>query len=142
MSDYDYIKDRLDDQMQWYSKKSQLNQKKYKSLSIIKIALAVSIPVLSAFLVQHNWINYLIAVIGGLIAFLEGITRVYNYKELWTKYRITSELLKREKILYTTKTLPYDQTSSINDLIVRCEDIMGNENFSWIQLQNKNNNNA
>ena len=137
MAEFDYLTERLDDQINWYDKKSGINQKNYKRLELLRLALAVSIPVLTL-LIEIGIMKYIIAAIGALIAFLEGINQVYNYKELWTKYRTTAEALKREKLLYLTKTAPYTQEKRLNLLIERSERIMGAENNSWISLFDDN----
>lgn len=82
--------------------------------------------------------KYIIAAVGALIAFLEGINKVYNYKELWTKYRITAEALKREKLLYATATAPYTGDDPLQLLIERSERLMGAENNSWINIFDEN----
>ena len=137
MAEFDYLTERLDDQITWYDRKSGINQKNYKRLEQLRLALAVSIPVLTL-LIEIGIMKYIIAAIGALIAFLEGINQVYNYKELWTKYRTTAEALKREKLLYLTKTAPYTQEKRLNLLIERSERIMGAENNSWISLFDDN----
>ncbi len=137
MKDFDYIKERLDEQITWYSKESRKNKKRYSALNTIEIALAVSIPILTSFVDQHTLIKFAIALCGGLIAFIEGIGKIYNHKELWTKYRMTSEFLKREKILFISKSGPYHSSPVISDLIVRCEKIMEEENSVWIELKSK-----
>ena len=137
MAEFNYLTERLDDQITWYDRKSGINQKNYKRLEQLRLALAVSIPVLTL-LIEIGIMKYIIAAIGALIAFLEGINQVYNYKELWTKYRTTAEALKREKLLYLTKTAPYTQEKRLNLLIERSERIMGAENNSWISLFDDN----
>lgn len=44
MNKEEYIKQRLEDQINWYDKKSQWNQRLYKSLKAVKIMLAILIP--------------------------------------------------------------------------------------------------
>ena len=46
MSAAEYMKDRLEAQMNWYDRKSSWNQQKYKKMKRIEIILAASIPVL------------------------------------------------------------------------------------------------
>ena len=143
MAEFDYLTERLDDQIKWYDTKSGTNQKNYKRLELLRLALAVSIPVLTL-LIEWEPMKYIIAAVGALIAFMEGINQVYNYKELWTKYRTTAEALKREKLLYLTETTPYTGNNSLKLLIERSERLMGAENNSWISIfdDNKKNQNA
>jgi hypothetical protein len=43
-----YIQERLDDQIDWYDKKSQSNQKWHKRLRVIELIAGASIPFLAA----------------------------------------------------------------------------------------------
>ncbi|MEL6866835.1 MAG: hypothetical protein AAFP19_20595, partial [Bacteroidota bacterium] len=47
----------------------------------------------------------------------------------------TSEALKREKLLYTTKSGPYKGGNTYQKLVERCENIMGQENTAWFEDQ-------
>ena len=47
MKEEEYIKDRLEKQLTWYSKESQYNQKFYKRLRLAEIVAAALIPFLS-----------------------------------------------------------------------------------------------
>ena len=56
-------------------------------------------------------------------------------------YRVTCENLKKEKILFETKSNPYKNETEAFDLLVqRCESIMENEKVSWEQLQSEKDN--
>ncbi len=137
----EYMEKRVMDQIKWYGKKSGSYQKRYKGLQIIKILAALLIAVLSLFVYRINNIEYFVAFLGAFIAFIESFIRIYDYKELWTKYRLTAEVLKREKWLYDTNTTPYKQVEDTYDLLVqRCEAIMQGENEQWKQIQSKKDN--
>ncbi|MEO1438176.1 MAG: DUF4231 domain-containing protein [Bacteroidota bacterium] len=127
----DYIKDRLENQIDWYDRKSLFNQKRYKSGQLFKIILAVSIPVLTLFSDFHFTVKYIIAVVAAIIAFLEGTAKLYNYKDLYVKYRATCEFLKREKLFFENQVAPYDKEEPLKKLILRCEKIMKDENEAW-----------
>ena len=47
MNEEEYLEKRLEDQIEWYSKKSQHNQKWYKNLRLTEIISATLIPFLS-----------------------------------------------------------------------------------------------
>ena len=46
MNQEDYLKDRLDNQIDWYDKKSQWNQKWFKRLQVFQLIAAAIIPFL------------------------------------------------------------------------------------------------
>ena len=54
----EYIQSRVDDQINWYSKKSQMAQKRYKIFQTVEIIMAALIPLLSGYAtVQRNLIH-------------------------------------------------------------------------------------
>ena len=137
MTAEEYIKERLEDQIGWYSKESKKNQNWHKTIQVIKIILAVSIPVVSLLIGDETVLKIVVSVIGALIAILEAVSRLNTYKDLWVKYRMSSESLKREKILFETKAAPFDGEDAYNLLVTRCEKIMSSENQFWTSLQDE-----
>jgi len=128
----DYLKDRLDDQISWYSKKGSVLKKRHQTIRVIVIIISVSLPFMTG-LVSDNtpYLKIAIAIGSLLIAFFEGITSLYQYQETWLNYRATSETLKRERLLYLTGSGPYEKSKSLQLLVTRCEGIMSEENQSW-----------
>jgi len=129
-----YLKERLDDQIDWYDKKSGWNQKRYKFYKIGEALLAVSIPILSVFstIEGWDWLIYVVAVIGGIITIVTIIPSVNKYHENWVEYRLTSEVLKREKYLFLTGAGKYKgQKGTFHQLVEAAEAIMSNENEKW-----------
>jgi len=136
----EYIKQRLDDQINWYDAKSQFNQKRYKRLRITSTLLAVSIPVLTAVLNEGNqeYVKIIIGVVGAGIALLEGVQQLYKYNEHWLEYRTTSENLKHQKYLFITQCDPYIGENAFKNFVITAEAIMANENSKWSQFINSN----
>lgn len=132
----EYMTKRVDDQINWYDKKSIKAQKYYKLFQIIEIILASTIPVLSIFSTNNIIVATSIAICGGLIAIIESITRLYKFHENWIEYRTTSELLKYHKFLYITKTYPYnDSVDTIENIFIKnIENIISSENNNWKTL--------
>ena len=136
MTVQNYLKERVDDQINWYNKKSKFNQTWYKRLKSIAILCSVSIPFLTGFAERFGDSTIVvIGVLGVLIALIEGILSLNKYQELWLEYRKTTELLQREKILFATNSGPYQQEQKLTKLVERCENIMGAENSSWFDTQ-------
>lgn len=129
----EYISDRVDDQIQWYSKKSRQAQKMYKIFQLIEIILAATIPVLSAYSTRHQCVALIVGILGAAIAVIQSITKLNSYHENWIQYRTTCELLKYHKFLYLTQTSPYNTSEeTIENLFIRnVEDIISSENSQW-----------
>lgn len=95
----DYIKERLDDQIEWYSQKSGTAQKWYKRLSISSYIGAGLITILSLLVIEYAFIKYCISILGVAIGVIASIKNLYKYHDNWISYRYTSELLKQEKYM-------------------------------------------
>lgn len=131
---------RLNDQINWYDSKSQKYKKRYHWLTKISLCVSASIPFLINLIADFPYMTLIISALSVISVILTGFESLNNYHDLWTKYRITCENLKREKIFYETKTGPYsnDATSQALEILVhRCEEYMGNENLYWKKLNTK-----
>lgn len=93
-----YIKNRLDDQINWYDRKSQQAQKRYKRLQLAELVIAAAIPLFSGYTVGCPAMAFIIGVLGAVIAIIEGVERLYRYHENWIEYRAACEALKHEKV--------------------------------------------
>lgn len=129
----EYIKTRVDSEIQWYSKKSKHCQNMYKGYQVAEIILASLIPLLSAYSEKSVIVAFSIGLFGAIIAIIESITKLYKYHENWIQYRTTCELLKYQKHLYLTKSYPYnDSPETIENIFVKnIENIISSENNQW-----------
>ena len=134
MNQEEYIKERLDDQIIWYSTKSVSNQKKHKYWQVIKIIAALLVTTLSLLVKEYPIMVYVIGVLGAFIVFIESYIRIYDFNKLWVQYRMTSEKLKGEKMLFQTNSDPYNIEDSFQLLVKRCEAIMQSETKSWEEI--------
>ena len=130
MNEEEYLKNRLEDQIDWYDRKSIQNQKTYKMLQLILIVSAASIPFISGYVNDCPDLSYVLGGIGVLIAAITGILSLYKFQESWTAYRTTCESLRHEKYLYLTKSNPYIGKNAFNLLVQRVEMLISQENSS------------
>ena len=139
MTQEEYLKDRVDNQIAWYSRKSARNKKYHLWSNALIIVFAAVIPFFAG-LGEENltWTKYVIALLGVLTAAFTGISALYKFQEKWMTYRITGESLKREKIIFQTGTYPYNTGASSFPLFVNTvENIMNSENAVWTQIISK-----
>ena len=135
MKEIDYINDRLEDQIEWYDKKSLSSQRIYKWAKGTEIVLAAFIPVVSLSL---NNVSLLVSVMGALIAIIEGILNIGKYHENWIEYRSICETLKHEKFMYQTKSGVYkSDEDTFKYLVMRVESIISKENVNWASMHRK-----
>jgi hypothetical protein len=133
MTSEEYLKDRVENQIHWYSEKSRLNKTAFIVLQIITLAASASVPLFSIFS-GDMWARILVAVLGSATAISTGIVSLCQYREHWVEYRTTAESLKHEKFLFLTKTEPYSTADAFNVLVERVEALVSQENMNWQQL--------
>jgi len=129
----EYIEKRVDNQINWYDKKSQDAQKRYKQLQITEIILASLIPLLSGHMASCKYMAVIVGLFGAVIAVIESISKLNQYHENWIQYRSTCEMLRYQKHLYLTESAPYNrQDETIENIFVRTiETIISSENNQW-----------
>lgn len=133
MTEEEYLNQRLEDQIDWYSTKSSLCQSRYKALRIVEIVAAAIIPLLSGMGEQVPCGPWIIGSLGVLIAIAAAVGGLFKYHENWIQYRATSEALKHERFLFLTRVAPYDAENSFQVLVQRVEGLISNENSTWTQ---------
>ena len=132
-----YIKERVDDQIAWYDKKSIHCQKRYKRIQFWEIIFAACIPLLAGYSSKHVIIPVIVGILGVVITILESITKLYKYHENWIQYRSTCELLRYQKNLYLTGSSPYNLSGDTleNIFVKNIEQIISSENNQWKSIQ-------
>jgi hypothetical protein len=123
--------ERLEDQIGWYDHKSGYNQRCYKWLKLLEIAVAASLPVVAA---VHSpvWVT------GGLAAVvvvLEAVQHLYQFQEHWITYRSTAEALRHERYLYLAEAGPYAEGDRHRQLAERLEGLISQEHAKWASSQ-------
>jgi len=134
-----YFQERLDDQIDWYDRKSIQAQRLYKRLKGIVIILSASIPLFVGFITDHKIWATIVSVIGVAITVIEGWLGLSKYHENWIEYRSICETLRHEKYMYLTKTGVYEADNPFKILVERVESIISNENVNWANLNNNQN---
>ena len=128
MKEQEYIKNILENQIDWHSNKSILYKKWLYSLRTSEIILASISPVLFYY---SSTTKQITPVLSALIAISTSTVALFKFQELWVSYRTTSESLKRAKNLYETNTCPYNTESKFNLLVKNVEQIISDQNNSW-----------
>jgi len=123
---------RLVDQLNWYDKKSQHAQGRYKYLKFAQFTSAALIPATSLLPVEcAKWVA---SAFGVLIAVLEAVQQMNQYSTLWFSYRATAERLKHEKYLFLSAAGPYKGLAEPERLVAlaeRVEEHVSTEHANW-----------
>lgn len=130
----DPVIERLEDQIQWYDRKSRSAQRIFKRIKIVEILAAAMIPFLAGITFPHE--KVVTAALGVLITILEGVLHLNQYQQLWSTYRSTCEALKHEKYAYLAKAGPYSTVPDPRILLAdRVEALVSQEHAQWSSLQ-------
>lgn len=126
---------RLEEQIEWYDKKSIDAQQYYKNSKIFVIVASAAIPILAL-------LDYKIAVacLGAAIVIAEGLAHVNQWQQNWLNYRTTCENLIHEKFAFIEKIGPYDLNDTEQSrkiLVERVEGLMSSERTNWVTAQEK-----
>lgn len=132
MTPEEYLKDRVEDQIVWYDRKSGLNKMWFIILQIVTLVASASVPVFAIFS-SNMWARITVAILGSATAISTGIVSLYQFREHWIEYRTTAESLKHEKYMYQTGTGPYAEDGAFLVLVERIEALVSQENTAWQQ---------
>jgi hypothetical protein len=141
MSQPDYAMERLEDQINWYDKRSGYNQRMFKGLKTITIVVSLLIPLFAAFAaykgnIDGKLIALIAGVFGALITLLEATQQLNQYHSNWITYRSTAEALKHEKYLYLSNAGPYAAAENAKALLAeRIESSVSQEHAKWASAQ-------
>ena len=132
MTPEEYLKDRVEDQIVWYDRKSGSNKMWFIILQIVTLVASASVPVFAIFS-SNMWARITVAILGSATAISTGIVSLYQFREHWIEYRTTAESLKHEKYMYQTGTGPYVEDGAFSVLVERIEALVSQENTAWQQ---------
>jgi hypothetical protein len=120
---------RLEEQIEWYDRKSQANQRWFKRLKIGQIVTAAAIP-FAAGLSAPVWVA---GGGGALIVVLEGLQQLQQYQQNWIAYRATCERLKHERFLFLAAAGAYANEEDPEVLLAeRVEGLVSQEHAAWV----------
>lgn len=123
--------ERLEDQIRWYDRKSGDNQRRYKWLKLVELAVAAALPVVAG----TGSPVLLTGTLAAVIVVLEGAQHLYQFQERWITYRATAEALKHERYLYLAKAGPYLHADRHQQLAERIEGLISQEHAKWTASQ-------
>ena len=129
----DYLKNRYQDQLDYYEKASGKNQKKYKNFQWLLIILSTLTTILAALPSDKLDLKYTIVVSAGLVTILSSALKTFQYQELWVSYRATIEQLKPEIFYYKFSVGDYGQEGVDKEslFVFRIEGILNKEHDAW-----------
>jgi Protein of unknown function (DUF4231) len=119
--------ERLENQLQWYDRKSRTARRAYKQLKLIEIVTAAVVPALILLDVPAA----LPVALGVAVVVLEGTEQLYQFQSKWITYQSTAEALKHERYLYLAVAGPYAESNRQRVLAERIEGLISLEHTRW-----------
>jgi hypothetical protein len=123
---------RLQEQIDWFDRKSGSAQRRFKQLKVATLTLAAGLPVVVA-ASAPTWVA---ALMGALIAVIEGAQQLFNFQENWINYRSACESLIREQYLYLARSGRYADVADADVVLAEAvERIVSHENSHWAERE-------
>lgn len=128
-----YITERVDGQIDYYSQAASKAKKRYHAFKAIEITLAAAVPFLSALTTAGSlsYMKVLVGCVGVGVTIASGMLLLYKFHEIWANYRGTAESLRSEKYLFLSRSGPYRTRGANQFFIERIEGILGQQNQKW-----------
>jgi hypothetical protein len=118
---------RLEDQLQWYDRKSVSCQRRYKWAKLAQLIIGSSVPVIAL----ANSPAVITASVSAAVVVIEGLQQVNQWQTNWVLYRSTAESLKHERSLYLSEAGPYRSDDRDRVLAERLEGLVSQEHAKW-----------
>ena len=132
-----YKEKRVEEQIQWHSKKTRQNKLRFRLCQIIILVASAIIPIINVAGIGDIQTRIISSILGGIIVVITGLTQLEKYQENWILYRTSAELLKKEKYFFENNVGDYSKgdDSERNRLLVeRVETIVSAETSKYFTI--------
>ena len=113
-----YFQHDLQDQRSWYSKNATQFKSRAQALGIAVMAAGAATAFLQVFR-DALWVPVLTALLGAVVAVVEGWRQIARYDEAWAAFRVASEKMKRERRLYVNGAGEYRGLADEDEAFLR-----------------------
>lgn len=130
----EYLEKRYNDQLSYYEKASQKNQRYYKIFQWTLIILSTVTTILASLTTVGQFdMKYLIVISSAFVAIISAALKTFQYQELWVNYRLTIERLRPEYYYYQFNVGEYASPGIDKEMIFvsRVESILNKEHDNW-----------
>jgi hypothetical protein len=137
-----YLTERVNDQLQYYEKAANRAKRAYKWMQSAVIVLSLIVPV--AVNLPEEWgtgvdisleIKIAVTLMSLTVAILNGLLNFGKQGDMWLSYRMTEELLKREKFMYLAAAGKYeDKQTAFTEFVTTVESIISAEHNKFRTL--------
>jgi hypothetical protein len=122
---------RVRQQIAWYDAQSMRAMALYKTIKVLQLVAAGTVPVVAGFGVSA-WVT---GSLGSAIVVMEGIQQLFRYHEYWISYRSACEALRQEMWLFESRAGIYRGASEPDTLLAeRLHEITSQESARWTAI--------
>lgn len=146
-----YIQNRLDDQLQWHKRKSEINLRRYNLLKNIDTIIAALIPISLSIhtamgglgaqgygVVGETLLKLLTAGAGVWLAISAGFFELEGLEHKSKEYEKLARQLETERYKYLTRTKPYDEDNAYSRLVMNIENLLHLDLMHFFEEDGKN----
>lgn len=140
LSPEEYLKTRVQDQIEWLSGRARDNKSSYLRLRLLQISLGILVSAGGAYAGNLEYGAQVLTILGALISLAAAWETVNDYQNNWVRYRRIKEDLMRETLMYQTNSGPYRRNTASNEeevsftlFVSRVEGLLGDEVKEWSQ---------
>lgn len=122
-----------------YVRNARINRFLHHLTQTLIVVFAATTPIVAALEKgKNNGTFEFTIIISASLAILEGISRLFRFKDIWIRYRKTSNLLINELREFESKSGEYSQGEGIELLFKKnVEEIIKNEQIEWLNSVNR-----
>lgn len=135
LNSQEYISERLNESIAWYDKNAAKKKKSYLQMRAITVISGAVVPVLVN--LKFPGVQYITTFLSLVVVLLVSLESVYHFREQWTNYRSTEQLLRMEYFFFTANDGPYakmDKDDAYRLFVERVESAIEAENASTLQV--------
>jgi len=131
----DYVKERYENQLEWYSKSATKNKKWYRRYQVGIAVLSAVVTVTVAIGMNDNadavW-HIASLITSASVTVLVTLQKTLRFHDNWVEYRTTAEDLKKERYYHDFLCGDYATAESPDTLFVeRVEGLISQQNTQW-----------
>lgn len=138
----DYLKNRVDDQINYFDSSAMKNQRAYRRLKLIAIAcnIMTTMAIALAFTVPEEYkvaMGILALVLSTIVLGTYQLEEFQNYGAKWEKFRLVAEQLKSEKYMFLNHAGAYsssDDEANRSEFISRFEGTIRGTDIAYFSL--------
>lgn len=131
----EYIKERLNPEIKYYSKSATKSKQSYLRMRALSVIGGALVPVLVN--IPGPYVDILTTILSLIVVLIVSLETVYRYREQWTNYRTAEQSLRNQYFQYTSKAGIYgtlDEATAFKLFVDRVEEAIDAESSATLRV--------